>query len=185
MKETMKKVFRKIFKQDVYDSIPYDELMLKQRFVLFRIFAFTGFLVSLLMATQYYFIDPAALLPPFLVVLALVIILSFYLTKDYKKLPVSYAVALSAAFLLMHFQAYNTGGVKNTGTMYFCVLILCAFMLLGPKAGKWFTAYAIASVAFLFYANEYGDMTSYSLFHNNIHEINQDAVTTFILALFL
>jgi signal transduction histidine kinase len=181
----MKQFLRKFIKQSVYDSIPYDDLMLKQRFALFRIFAFTGFLVSLLMAAQYYFVDPTAVLPPMLVVLALVIIVSFYLTNDYRKLPVSYAVALSAAFLMMHFQAYNTGGVKNTGTMYFCVLIMCAYMLLGPKAGKWFTAYALLSVITLFYFTEYTNGTSYSLFNNDAHAINQDALTTFIFALIL
>jgi signal transduction histidine kinase len=181
----MKKLLRKLFKQSVYDSIPYDDLMLKQRFALFRIFAFTGFLVSLMMAVQYYFVDPTAVLPPLLVVLALVIITSFYLTNDYRKLPIAYAISLSAAFLLIHFQAYNTGGVKNTGTMYFCVLILCAFMLLGPKAGKWFTAYSILSVISLFYFTEYTSFTSYSLFNNDPHVINQDTLTTFIFALFL
>src|SRR5437016_3262722 len=103
-KRKMKKAFRRLFKQAVYDSIPYDDLMLKQRFALFRIFALTGFAVSLMMAVQYYFVDPTAMLPPLLVVLALTIIASFYLTNDYRSLPVSYAISLSAAFLLMHFQ---------------------------------------------------------------------------------
>ena len=169
----MKKLFRKIFKQKVYDSIPYDELLLKQRFVLFRIFCFTGFAVSLAMALQIYSSDAAVTLPVLLLILASIIILTFFLTNDYRKLPTAYLIVLSAAFVMIHVQAYDSGGVKNTGTMYFCVLIMCAYMLLGPKAGKWFTAYSIASVVFLFIATEYTGWTSYGLFNNDIHLINQ------------
>jgi signal transduction histidine kinase len=185
MKTIMKKILRNVVKQHVYDSIPYDELLLKQKFALYRIFTFTAFLVALIMAIQIYSSDNNVVLPLLLVVLAVVIITNFFLTNNYRRLPIAFTVSLIAAYLMIHFQGYDTGGVKNTGTMYFCVLIMCAFMLLGPKAGKWYTFFAIVSVAVLYYATEFTNLTSYGLFHNDIHLINQDALTTFILALFL
>jgi signal transduction histidine kinase len=181
----MKKVFRKLFKQAVYDSIPYDDLMLKQRFILFRIFSFTSFVVALVLAVQIYSTFSASALPIIMVFLAMTFGVNYLLTNNYRKLPLAYSVSLIASFLVIHIQAYDAGGVKNTGTMYLCVVIMCAFMLLGPKAGKIFTVLSILNVIFLFYATEYTSFTSYRLFGNDIHLINQDALSTFILALFL
>jgi len=48
----MKSLLRRIARQDLYESIPYNDLMLKQRFALFRIFTFTGFLASTAVAIQ-------------------------------------------------------------------------------------------------------------------------------------
>jgi signal transduction histidine kinase len=181
----MKKLLRKLFKQEVYDSIPYEELLLKQRFVVYRILSFTGFATAIIMGIQIYSSDSSILLPSILLLFAAVILANFYLTNSYKKLYTAYAILLITGFLMIHFQAYETGGVKNSGTMYFCVLIMCAFMLLGPKAGKWYTFFSILGVAILYYATEYTNWTSNNLFHDDIHLINQDALMTFILALFL
>jgi signal transduction histidine kinase len=181
----MKKLLRKLFKQEVYDSIPYEELLLKQRFVVSRILSFTGFATAIIMGIQIYSSDSSILLPSILLLFAAVILANFYLTNSYKKLYTAYAILLITGFLMIHFQAYETGGVKNSGTMYFCVLIMCAFMLLGPKAGKWYTFFSILGVAILYYATEYTNWTSNNLFHDDIHLINQDALMTFILALFL
>jgi signal transduction histidine kinase len=137
------------------------------------------------MGIQIYSSDSSILLPSILLLFAAVILANFYLTNSYKKLYTAYAILLITGFLMIHFQAYETGGVKNSGTMYFCVLIMCAFMLLGPKAGKWYTFFSILGVAILYYATEYTNWTSNNLFHDDIHLINQDALMTFILALFL
>jgi signal transduction histidine kinase len=181
----MKQFLRRFFKQEVYDSIPYDELMLKQRFVLFRIFSFTSFVVALVLAAQIYSTFSTSLLPLMLVLLAATFMINFFLTGKYHKLPIAYSVSLIASLLIIHLQAYDAGGVKNTGTMYLCVLIMCAFMMLGDRAGKIFTVLSILNVAFLFYVSEYTNLTSYNLFNNDIHLINQDALVTFILAIFL
>jgi len=85
----------------------------------------------------------------------------------------------------VHLQAYTSGGLINSGTIHMTVLIMTAFMLLGTNAGKWFTVMAIASVGMLFYATEFTTWTSYASFQDDIHLIRQDALTTFILGLFL
>ncbi|MEO8087925.1 MAG: ATP-binding protein [Bacteroidota bacterium] len=182
----MKSILRKITKLDLYDSIPYDDLMLKQRFALFRIFTFTGFLASTMVAIQ---ILTAFGGSPFIAYLLFglsgVMLLNYMLVKDYRKLPVAYLITLMAAFLMMHFQSYTSGGIRNSGTMYLAVVLLSAFMMLGTRAGKWFTALVIINFIYLYIITQYTDWTSYAMFGNDAGEINTDFVTTAILAFFL
>src|SRR6185369_539506 len=70
-------------------------------------------------------------------------------------------------------------------TMYLAVVILCAFMMMGTKAGKWFTGLTVFHFIYLFVITEYTDWTSNLLFQGNEHLINQDFLTTGILAFFL
>jgi signal transduction histidine kinase len=182
----MKALIRWLTRRELYESIPVDDLISRQRFTLFRIFSYTGFFASILTAVQTAAsFSQTSFLSVMLVMLATVIVGNFLFVGSVRKLPVAYAITLIAGFLVVHVQAYNAGGVMNTGTMYMCAIILTAFMLLGPKGGKWFTGFAIANVIFLFIATEYTQLTSYELLNNDSHIIHQDALTTFIIALFL
>jgi len=179
----MKSILRKLARQDVYDSIPYDDLMLKQRFALFRIFTFSGFLASIMVAVQILAaFDSAHDIAWLLFVLSGVMVVNYFAVRDYRKLPVAYMVTLMAAFLILHLQSYSSGGLRNSGTMYLAVLLLSAFMMLGTKGGKWFTALVIANFIYLYIVTEYTGLTSYAMFGNDTSQINTDFVTTAILA---
>ena len=182
----MKTLLRKLAKQDVYDSIPYDDLMLKQRFALFRIFTFTGIVASMMVAVQIITaFGGSHNIGYLLFALAGVMLVNYIVVKDYHKLPIAYMITLMSAFLMLHFQAYTSGGIRNSGTMYLAVVLLSAFMMLGTRAGKWFTALVIANFIYLFLVTQYTDMTSYAMFANDQGQINTDFVTTAILAFFL
>ncbi len=182
----MKNFFRSIFRKNFYESIPYEDLMSRQRFTLFRIFTYTAFIASIASALQIQapFAEPQVVVV-ILCVLALVILINFFVVKTHDRLPVAYMITVFAGFLVVHIQAYSAGGLINSGTIYLTVLLMTAFMLLGTKAGKWFTLMAIGSVGVLFYATEFTTWTSYAMFQDDIHLIRQDALTTFILGLFL
>ena len=182
----MKNFFRLLFRKDFYESIPYEDLMSRQRFTLFRIFTYTAFLASIASALQIQApFSEVQNVPVILVVLASIILTNFFLVKRDDKLPVAYMITIFVGFLVVHIQAYSAGGLINSGTIYLTVILMTAFMLLGTKAGKWFTVMAIASVGMLFYATEFTTWTSYAMFQNDIHLIRQDALSTFILGLFL
>lgn len=182
----MKKLLSILFRKDLYESIPYDDLMSRQRFTLFRIFTYTAFIASVSTAIQILAaFEETNILSFILLALAFAILATFFAVKDQSKLTTAYIVSLITGFSVVHIQAYNAGGLLNTGTMYICAIIMTAFMLLGTKGGKWFTLLGIISVIFLFYASEFTTWTTYDLFKNDIHLIHQDALTTFILALFL
>ena len=136
----MKNLFRKLFRGELYDKIPADDLMSRQRFALFRIFSYTSFIVCMGIAIQISAsFERTSFLSIIMVILSAVVLINFLTVNRIEKLPTSYSITLIAGFLVIHLQAYNTGGVANTGTIYMCVEIMTAFMLLGPRSGKWFT----------------------------------------------
>jgi len=160
--------------------------MSRQRFTLFRIFTYTAFIASIASALQIQ--APFAeiqVISVVLISLATVILTNFFLVKEVDRLPVAYMISVFVGFLVVHLQAYSAGGLINSGTIYLTVILMTAFMLLGTKAGKWFTVLAIASVGMLFYATEFTMWTSYAMFQDDIHLVRQDALTTFILGLIL
>lgn len=182
----MKSFLRKIAKADVYESIPYDDLMLKQRFTLFRIFTFTSSVVSTIVAVQILTaFGGSQYIAYSLFFLAAVMLVNYALVTNYQKLPVAYMITLLGAFLMMHFQSYTSGGIRNSGTMYLAVVLLSAFMMLGTRAGKWFTGLVILNFVYLYVITEFTGWTSYSMFGNDPSEINADYLTTAILAFFL
>lgn len=182
----MKKFFNWIFRKSFYESIPYEDLMSRQRFTLFRIFTYTAFLASTFSALQIQALyTEVHFLAASMFVLAMVILVNFLRVKNQDQLPVAYTISVLSGFLVVHMQSYYSGGLMNAGTMYLCVLIMTAFMLLGTKAGKWVTGLAVLSIAFLFYATEYTNWTSYELFKNDPALIHQDAIVTFLLAVLL
>ena len=182
----MKNIIQILFRKKFYEGIPYDDLMSRQRFTLFRIYTYTAFIASIASALQiqapFSNIQTVTII---LFALASIIITNFFLVKNHERLPVAYMVSVFVGFLVVHIQAYSAGGLMNSGTIYLTVILMTAFMLLGTRAGKWFTVMAIASVGVLFYATEFTTWTSFAMFQDDIHLIRQDALTTFILGLFL
>jgi signal transduction histidine kinase len=182
----MNRLLKRIFKRDLYEKIPSDDLMSKQRFVLFRIYSISGFIVAVLVSIQEQLtFDNPGMLPFLIVLLGGILISNYFLVNKIQKLPLAYWILLIASFLLIHVQAYTTGGVRNSGTIYMCVIVLSAFMFLGSKGGKFFTALIICHVIFMFIITEYTNWTSYELFKDNIHEINQDYMITMTCAFIL
>ena len=182
----MKAFWSLLIRKWLYDSIPADDLMSKQRFSLFRIFTYTAFFASISTVIQIQTtFEKASLTEISLIIIAAILLINFFAVKDYRKLPIAYAICVLSGFLELHIQAYDSGGVRNTGTMYMCIIMMTAFMLLGPRFGKWFTVFAILNVAYFYWASTYTQFTSYRLFGNDLNLINQDALITFMLALFL
>ncbi len=182
----MKLLFRKLFRHNLYQQFSSDDLMARQRFTLFRIYSYSAFIASLLSAIQISTsFSEANLTATLLYILSAGIIINFFAVNQLSKLPLSYAITLIAGFLVVHTQAYTSGGLMNTGTVYLCVIIMTSFMLLGTKAGKVFTLVAILNVVYFFVLSEYTNLTNYSLLKGDSSLIHQDALTTFILGLFL
>jgi signal transduction histidine kinase len=182
----MKTLIRKLLRSDMYHRIPKEDLISRQRFKLFRILSYTGLLASVMQAIQTITtFESTSILSVLLLLLAIVLVINFFVVKKVENLPISYAITIIAGFLILHFQAYNSGGVMNTGTMYLTVIIMSAFMMLGPKPGKWFTAFCIGSVILLYIFSEFTTLTNYDLLMNDTHIMHQDALMTFVFALFL
>jgi signal transduction histidine kinase len=87
--------------------------------------------------------------------------------------------------VLLHTVAYSCGGIRTAGTMYWGVIVLYAFMLLGKKAGQYFAVFVIVHIVYLFLISTYTNLTSFDLFKNDTALINQDFLTNAILSIFL
>ncbi|MBK7429773.1 MAG: hypothetical protein IPI62_02245 [Bacteroidetes bacterium] len=182
----MKLLFSKLFRQHMYEKIPAEDLMARQRFTLFRIYSFTAFIASLFTALQISTsFEQTSYTGILLYMLATLIMVNFFIVKSIHKLPIAYSISIGVGFLVVHTQAYTAGGLMNSGTMYLCVLIMTAFMLLDARAGKVFTGIAILNVIYFFVITEYTSFTNYNLFKGDTSLIHQDALTTFLLGLFL
>lgn len=182
----MKQLFSKLFRQHMYDRIPSEDLMARQRFTLFRIYSFTAFIASMFTALQISAnFEQTSYTGILLYLLAALIMANFFMVKSVEKLQLAYTISIGVGFLVVHTQAYTAGGVMNTGTMYLCVLIMSAFMMLGARAGKIFTGIALANVVYFFILTEFTSHTNFSLFKDDPGLIHQDALTTFLLGLFL
>lgn len=182
----LKPLFNKLFRLNMYERIPTEDLMSRQRFTLFRIYTYTAFLASIFTAVQISTsFEVTSFTAILLYALASVMLINFFVVKQVEKLPLAYSLSVIIGFLVVHTQAYTAGGVMNSGTMYLSVIIMTAFMLLGPRSGKIFTVIAIVNVGLLFYLSEYTNLTNYELLKGDSHLIHQDALTTFIIALVL
>jgi len=182
----MDKVLNRLFRRDLYEKIPADDLMSKQRFVIFRIYSLSAFVAAILVSIQEQLtFENPGILPALLILLAITMITNYFLVNDIERLPTAYWIMLVASFLLIHVQAYNTGGIRNSGTIYMCVISLAAFMLLGTRGGKFFTSIIVLNGIFLYVITENTGWTSYQMFGNDIHEINQDYMITLSVAFIL
>jgi signal transduction histidine kinase len=186
LKDMMTKLLNKIFRRDLYERIPAEDLMSRQRFVLFRIFSLTAFVAAIAVSIQEQLtFENPGFLPALLIVLAITMITNYFLVNNIHKLKLAYWILLVSGFLLLHMQAYNTGGIRNSGTYYMCVIALSAFMLLGTRGGKFFTSLIVLHVVFMYVLTEYTNWTSYEMFGNDAAQIDQDYMITMSIAFIL
>src|SRR5438552_1380451 len=102
----MKKFLRRLSKQSIFESIPYDDLITQQRFSLFRIFSFTAFVCSLIISAQIHFdFQSTSYLDKEMFALGLIIIINFYAVRDYNHLPIAYLISILSSFLIVHVQS--------------------------------------------------------------------------------
>jgi len=182
----MKGVFNLLFRKHLYLLIPENEPVSRQRFALFRIFSILGACICAGVATKMVLtIYNAGPLPLFIYALGVIMLLNYFLVKTVESLKRSYLIMLTAAVMLLHIVSYSCGGIRTAGTMYFGVIILYAYMLLGRNAGKWFTIFVMAHVVYLFVISSFTDWTSFSLFKDDILLINEDFLVNALLSFIL
>lgn len=173
-------------KEDVYRSIDEENIFERQRFTLFRIYSFTGALVSfgvyLKMYLMFEVVKPIHLILP---VLSLIMLFNFYRVKKIEQLEKAYLVVLLSSFLLLHTVSYSTGGIKSASITYYPVVILTAFMLLGRNGGVLFTSLFFFQLLYIFIVSRYTGLTSFDFLNNDNSHIEEDFLFNGIFTSFL
>ena len=182
----MHAALRLFFRLDLIDKIPEADAIGKNRFILFRIFTYSGSLVCLGVSLKMMLTLPEpGILPWIINLLAGIMLLNFYLVKSVEKLSWAYLVMLFAAFLLLHTVAYTCGGIRTGGILYYGVIILYAYMLLGKKGGQYFAWLFVANVIYFYFISTYTDWTSFALFKEQTNLINEDFLINAIFTFYL
>lgn len=179
----LKKIF---FNHGVYLKIDSENILDKQRFVLFSIFSLTGAAASSGVFVKMYFmfesLKPVHFLLP---ALSLIMLINFYIIKTPSRLTKAYFVILMSAFILLHIVSYSTGGIRSASILYYAVLILYAFMLIGRKTGQFFTALLCTQVIYIFFVTRYTGLTSFDFLQNKTSHIEEDFLFNGLFAFFL
>jgi len=181
-------MLRKITRQDFYNRIPSDQILVRHQFIIFRIFVLALVVSSLVTAFQLIGINIwGTIIGWGLTSLALITICCFYFVNKVERLKYSYVVSLSVGCLMLHLQAYPAGGVLNSGTVYYCAAIMTAYLLLGKWPGFFFSVLAGSSVLFLHFVADSNGWSSFLLFGGqtiataNLADFVSDTMVTFIL----
>jgi len=182
----MKKFLPLLNRIQLYNRISNQNVIEKQRFVLFRILTFTGIFACIgTAARMQYSIEQSGIIPYVIYGLGLIMLINFYFILHINRQKIAYLILISASSLLLHFVAYSCGGVQTGGTIFFCVLIIYAFMLLGRRSGQIYTLLVSIHIIYMYFITEYTNWTSFAMFNNDSSLISQDFMTNILFVFFL
>src|SRR5258705_8948606 len=171
--------------RDLYHQIEENDLIAKQRYRLFTIFSFAGFVIAVLVAMQVYFILQLTNLTLWsLVLIACAYILNYFMLLRHKNMLVSYYVTLLSTFFVIHLLTYYSGGIRNSGMFYLGALVLCGFMLLGSKGGKLIAYLSIVHLIYFYFITEHTNWVTNILVGSDDKLLDQDFLITGVLAIF-
>ncbi len=183
---TRSSLFKKLFLTEYYEGIPEDDIIAKQRFILFRIFTLFSAIGTIIVALQtYFFLNVRGFAPTALVMLTVILVLNYFALLRHKNNKVTYWVMVISIFALIHILTYFAGGIRNSGMLYLGAIILTTFMLLGNKAGKVFTVLSFIHLIYFYFITENTDWISNILIGDDKMMIDQDFLITGILSLLL
>lgn len=181
----VKRFFGWIMHKNVYKEIPYDDVLSRQQFILFRIFSITAFVAAIGDIIPRISYNLGGIDTRLVILLSAIIFLNYVFVGVHKKLKFSYFTLMMSGFLIIHIVSYTAGGVRMAGVLYYGVIILSSFMLLGTRGGMVFTFLAFLHMGISYYLTEYTNSISYTYFHNDGTLINKDYLSTGILAFLL
>jgi signal transduction histidine kinase len=181
----MQSWLNRLFRNDILNQIDTDNLIERQKFKLFRVYVFITFAASVYTGIQANssFVGGFKL-AGILWALSLVFIACYSLVRRKEQLKYSYFISLITGCAVLHIQAYWTGGVLNTGTIYFCAAIMTSYMLLGPRYGHFFTLLGVMNIVVLYFATTGIHIADDVMFRGSINEKYDDALVTFFFGIF-
>jgi signal transduction histidine kinase len=171
---------------DLYHKIPDDDLLLRQRYRLFRIFTSAGIIICLLVALQALFIlSQSGMIFWSLIVISLVFGVNYFMLKRHQIMPIAFSIAILAGFFILHVLTYYSGGIRNSGMFYLGAIILIAFMLLGSKGGKIIAFLCVLHLVYFYFITRHTTWVTNILVGQSESLLDQDFLITGILAIFI
>lgn len=178
----LRNLARSLRKEPLYSSIPNDEVIEKQRFVVFRIFSLIAILVCVSVASKMLLtLGMINWLPFTILLLALIILVNYALVRKRERLMRAYVIMMVSSLMLLHLVSYTCGGIRTGGTFFMTAVLIYSFMLLGTRGGWLMSLAAGIHIVYLFLISSYTDLTSFSLFQERVDLINEDFLINILL----
>src|SRR5687767_16021939 len=109
----------KIFRHDVYRSIPVDDILARQRYILFRLYSFTGIVLFCIFSFEEYSLEKVHDGRIFIYGSVLFTLLINYIGLQFHRITnVAYTISIISGLILIHCATYYSGGIRNPDFMY-------------------------------------------------------------------
>lgn len=174
-----------LYREKLYRALSPEDEFARQQFILFRIFSLTGSLVCTGVFVKMMLTLSRTALTPWLVFsLGLLMLGNYFAAQSFYKLRVAYFIMMVSACVLLHIVSYDCGGIMTGGSLYWSVVIIYAYLLLGKKTGSGFAVCIALHLVYLYMIHDTG-LTSFSLFKNDVTLISQDFLVNGLLMTYL
>jgi PAS domain S-box-containing protein len=133
----MTSIKNSIFNPVVLNLIGTDDILARQRFILFRLFSLVGTLILCVFA-----IEESTLklmnLTRFITytTVGFALIANFMLLQWHRNITAAYVISIIAILALIHGVTYSSGGVKNPDFFLMGAVILYSYVILESKGGR-------------------------------------------------
>jgi PAS domain S-box-containing protein len=173
---------REMLAQGIYNQIPEENLLDRQRYKLFFIFSTSGFIICLLESFHVITLDVAyTRLSTGLQLFSITFLLNFMALQRHKNLRVAFIVGILTGFFCIHLFNYYYGGIQNSGNYYYSVIIITTFMLLGSIQGLAMLFLSVVNQVYFYFISS-NPKYVWNILESNPAELNQDFVFSFALA---
>lgn len=180
LSKTFKKL-RKILSWGVYQSIPEDDLLEKQRYKLF--FTFSATCLLLCFAESFHALSfdiDASILATGLQTFAAIFLINYLALQKHGNLKLAYTICLMTAFACVHLFNYYYGGIRNSGNFYFLFMIIATVIMLGNRQGWIMLGLSLVNQVYFFMISDKDWVQN--VMATTESSLNQDFVFTYGLA---
>jgi PAS domain S-box-containing protein len=172
-------------KDSFYNSLPYDDLIGKQRYKLFRTTSIVGAFVCFIFVLQslalYDFDHPIVLAT---LVMGIILLINLVSLTKHRNSKLAYVIISFSATIIIHLNMYDQGGLRASAMYYMGPITLMSFMLLGNKTGRLMFLLVLINIVYFYFITDNTTLVSFDLIGDDPASINMDYLITGFLAFF-
>jgi len=145
-----------LIKKDVYGLIPKDDILARQRYILFRIYTVVGILIFFIFSVEEYSFNQLNGYRVFIFAASsLTLIINYAGLQFHREYKLAYSISIIAGFILIHCATYYSGGIRNPDFLYLGSIILYAYIVLENKGGKITLYVALANIIYFYVLSDF------------------------------
>ncbi|HEX5003138.1 MAG TPA: ATP-binding protein [Bacteroidia bacterium] len=147
---------KQLFNNDVYSLIPKDDILARQRYILFRIYTIVGILIFFIFSVEEYSFNQLNGYRIYIFAASsLTLIINYAGLQLHREYKLAYSISIIAGFILIHCATYYSGGIRNPDFLYLGSIILYAYIVLENKGGKITLYVALANIIYFYVLSDF------------------------------